>query len=140
MAEQVESGNGRLRLSPIICAVLSLAAAVLYYVFPTYVQSTKEEETILAGIALGCASIGLLLYLIMQIVFRRSLRDIRMLCAHFAALFLQGFIFVPNLVKFILRFRYGFVPVMNSNALGIWMLIFAFLLICGSVLHPRKVK
>ena len=50
-----------IRLTPILCAVLTLASAVLYFVFPTYtpvnLEMTKQHEFILAGIALGCVAV-----------------------------------------------------------------------------------
>ena len=130
-----------IRLSPIICAVLTLASAVLYYVFPTYtpinMEMTKQHEFILAGIALGCATVSLVLFLVAN---RRMFAPASFVqrVGHLAALFVQAFILTNNISRFIKAFKYDFVPVMSTNTVGIWMLVLAGLLVLASVFHPRK--
>lgn len=127
-----------IRLSPIICAVLTLASAVLYYVFPTYVQSTKLQEFILAGIALGCAVLSLLIFIFSNRgIFRYSPRW-QQHVGHLFSLFVQVFVLTQNLSKFIKAFKYDFVPVMHTNTVGVIMLVLAALLVIGVIFHPRK--
>ncbi len=132
-----------IRLTPIFCAVLTLASAVLYYVFPTYtpinMEMTKQHEFILAGIALGCAAVSLVLFLVVN---RRVFAPASLVqrIGHLAALFIQAFVLTNNISRLIKAFQYDFVPVMSTNTVGIWMLVLAGLLIAVSVLHPRKVQ
>ncbi len=131
------------RLSPILCAVLTLASAVLYYVFPTYtpvnMEMTKQHEFILAGIALGCAAVSLVVFFIAnRRIFAHS--SVIQRCGHLFALFVQAFVLTNNLSRFIKAFQYDFVPVMSTNTVGILMLVLAGLLILASVFHPRKVQ
>lgn len=131
-----------IRLSPILVAVLNLAAAVLYYVFPTHIplnwELSKQQEFILAGTAVGVAFVSLVLYFIAtrKVLFRTRFWQQRV--GHLFALFAQSFVFGENLSKFIKAFKYDFVPVMPSNTVGVWMLVLSGLLIIGAVLHPRK--
>ena len=132
-----------IRLSPILCAVLTLASAVLFYVFPTYtpvnMEMTKQHEFILAGIALCCAVLSLVIYFIAtrKVILHASVVQ---RCGHLLAFFIQAFILTNNLSRFIKAFKYDFVPVMSTNTVGIIMLVLAGLLIVASVLHPRKVQ
>lgn len=131
-----------IRLSPILVAVLNLAAAVLYYVFPTHIplnwELGKQQEFILAGIALGCSVLSVLIFLVAnRRVFVRAPRW-QQLCGHLLSLAALVFVLIENASKFSLAFKYDFVPVMSSSAVGVWMLIVSALLVCGAVLHPRK--
>ena len=133
----------KIRLTPIIVSVLTLASAVLYFVFPTHIplnwELPKQQEFFLAGIALGLVASGMIVFLVAN---RRSFVRFpgwQAAIAHLFALFVQVFVFVPNLTKLLRAFKYDFVPVMPSNALGVWMLVLSGLLVCGAIFHPRKV-
>ena len=131
-----------IRLSPIICAVLTLASAVLYFVFPSYtpvnMEMTKQHEFILAFIALGCAVLSLLVFLVANRGFFRYAPRWQQHVAHLFALFVQLFILTQNSSRLIKAFKYDFVPVMHTNTVGVWMLVLAALLIIGGIFHPRK--
>lgn len=132
-----------IRLTPILCAVLTLASAVLYFVFPTYtpvnLEMTKQHEFILAGIALGCVAVSLVIFLVAN---RKLFAPAPMAqrCGHLFALFAQCFVLIENLSRFIKAFKYDFVPVMSAKGVGIAMLVLAGLLVLASIFHPRKVQ